>query len=335
MISVVIPVYNAEKYISSTLGCILNQTYQDFELILVNDGSTDGTMDIAEDYARRDERIRLFTQKNAGPSAARNHGIDVCRGDWVYFMDSDDTIANNMLESMIKRSQSADIVITGVRRHIEEHPESDCNLMLKDRDISTNNQEGFREFLTETIRNPSRGVFFYYIWNKLIRSSIIKSHNIRFREDMSYGEDFFFLCDLYKAAENISIVSDILYHYYIRGSATLVGRFHQDELQFRNSSYARMKDLFAHFHALEINRDELHKHEGLCTLSALNKINSSTCYLDKKGKLHYIKGLLQNDRKNYIVAYLREQKGRRAEVKRIIFQLGNEHLVYYVLTYKQ
>ncbi len=337
MISIIIPVYNAEKYVSDTLDCVLNQTYQDFELILVNDGSKDGTAKIVEEYACRDDRIRVFTQKNSGPSVARNYGINVSRGDWIYFMDSDDTIAANMLECLIANSQSADVVVTGVRRTIEgrQGADSSCDLKLENRYIDTRNHSDFGKFLYETIMSPARGVFFYYIWNKLIRSSIIKDHDIRFNEEMSYGEDFFFMCDVYKSVESIRIISDILYFYHIRGSASLVGRFHKDELQFRNNSYTKMRDLFRHFSVLEASKEELQKHEGLCTLSALNKINSTTCDLDKKGKLAYIKGLTENGRKDYIVLLLDSQRGFKARAKKVIFKLGNEHLIFFLLTYRK
>ncbi len=97
MISVVIPVYNVEQYLGGCLDSVLCSVYQDFELILVNDGSTDGSFQICGEYAARDSRIRLISQENTGVSAARNRGIDACQGEWIVFVDADDFISPNFL----------------------------------------------------------------------------------------------------------------------------------------------------------------------------------------------------------------------------------------------
>lgn len=117
-ISVIVPAYNCENLISETLDCLINQTLKDIQIIIVNDGSTDGTADVIERYAKKDSRILSVYQENAGVSAARNNGIDRAQGEYLLFLDSDDLLSNNALEVLVKKldSTNADIAICRVKR---------------------------------------------------------------------------------------------------------------------------------------------------------------------------------------------------------------------------
>lgn len=112
MISVVIPVYNVEKYLNECIESVLNQTYKDYEIILVDDGSTDSSGHICDDYMTADSRVRVFHQKNGGLSAARNTGLNEAKGEYIYFLDSDDYIENHTLEYLVEASvkENADVV---------------------------------------------------------------------------------------------------------------------------------------------------------------------------------------------------------------------------------
>ena len=107
MVSVIIPIYNVEKYLSECIESVINQTYSDLEIILVNDGSTDNCRDICERYKRKDSRIKLVHKNNGGLSSARNAGIDVANGDYYTFIDSDDYIMSDMIEQLVYAIQSA------------------------------------------------------------------------------------------------------------------------------------------------------------------------------------------------------------------------------------
>ena len=113
MISIIVPVYNSEKYIDKCLDSILNQTYKDLEIVLVNDGSNDQSLKILEKYALRDTRIKVVNQENKGVAAARNTGLDNATGEYILYVDSDDWIENNMVERMVELSANADIVFCG------------------------------------------------------------------------------------------------------------------------------------------------------------------------------------------------------------------------------
>lgn len=108
LISIIVPAYNAEKYIHRCIESILSQTFIDFELLIINDGSTDGTKKICDEYASNDHRIRVFHKKNGGVSSARNHGLDNARGEWIVFVDADDYIPANALSNMVSISKNDD-----------------------------------------------------------------------------------------------------------------------------------------------------------------------------------------------------------------------------------
>ena len=116
-LSIIVPVYNVIDLIDATLQCVLTQSFTDFELILVDDGSTDGTYDYLLDYSRRDARIRLISQKNAGPAIARNTGIEAANGRYILFLDSDDTLIEDALTTIVEKidEYNCDMLIFGFR----------------------------------------------------------------------------------------------------------------------------------------------------------------------------------------------------------------------------
>ena len=115
LVSVIVPVYKTEKFIHRCIGSVLNQTYSNWEMILVDDGSPDACGQICDSYAEKDGRIHVIHQENQGLSAARNAGIKICKGEWIYFLDSDDFIVEDALEKMIFFSKSGtyDIIMAG------------------------------------------------------------------------------------------------------------------------------------------------------------------------------------------------------------------------------
>ena len=112
-ISIIVPVYNTEKYLKRCVDSILSQNYADFELWLVDDGSTDGSGALCDSYQQKDSRVRVFHQKNAGVSAARNYGVDQAQGEWVCFVDSDDEVLPDYLSDMIKAADTDECLVVG------------------------------------------------------------------------------------------------------------------------------------------------------------------------------------------------------------------------------
>ena len=205
LISIIVPVYNAEKHISRCIESIVAQSYTKWELILVDDGSKDNSFSICNKYALNEKRISVIKQVNLGVSSARNNGLKLAEGEFVCFIDSDDSIHNKMLERLLDAqiTVDADVVICGYskissEKNIKYEPEE--NLIQGSKQISEFIQENYLKWL---IGSP---------WGKLYRNT----DKVRkgFDENISLGEDLKFNVQLYCAVDRISVISDCLYLYY-------------------------------------------------------------------------------------------------------------------------
>lgn len=208
LVSVIMPVYNTEKYIGQAIESVLSQTCPDFELLIVDDGSKDRSRDICEEYSKKDSRISVFTNDTDmhGPGSARNIGLNHASGEYLYFMDSDDWLDENLLETVVNcmRQTGADIVQFGV---IYEYGNSKAFWNGKSILTKAEISENFSEFWNNTIKS---------LWVFLFQRELIK--NIRF-ENIINGEDVCFVMDAMSRMETISYVSEVFYHYrHMEGS---------------------------------------------------------------------------------------------------------------------
>ena len=204
-ISVIVPVYNAEKGLNICLDSLKKQTYKNFEVILINDGSTDKSGDICDIYTKKDDRFKVVHSKNSGVSSARNKGLDICTGDYIIFVDSDDEVKNNMLEEMLYYllQSEADVIITGIT-------------FVKDgkkvKDILPPKHGRFDLDIWEYICKDNSGMF-GYVSNKMYKSCIIKDNYIRFDEDKKIQEDLDFALTVYSKC-NVFYMLDKSYYLY-------------------------------------------------------------------------------------------------------------------------
>ena len=184
LISVIIPMYNAEKYISKNINSILSQTYSYFELIIVNDGSTDNSLDVV--YKFSDERINIISKENGGVSSARNLGLSAAKGDYVFFIDADDYIEPNTLEKFVDviDSYNPDLIICGI--FSETYKNSGHDLLCYDEKFYASK----KEFKKDIISLYSHALL-YNVWNKLFKREILLKNNISF-PDIGFGEDCVF-----------------------------------------------------------------------------------------------------------------------------------------------
>lgn len=193
-ISIIVPVYNAAKYIDRCITNILLQTYRDFELICVNDGSTDNSFEILQQFAQNDLRIRLINKKNSGVSCARNTGLDIARGKYIAFIDSDDYVAKDYLDKLYEATingNDPDLICSGI--HDIYGSKVVNSIRLNDNLFNLNSTNSIISFLN--IRLNTSPV------SKLYKRDVIERNRLRFRPDISLGEDrdfnlrFFSFCD--------------------------------------------------------------------------------------------------------------------------------------------
>ncbi len=212
-ISIIIPIYNAEKYLPKCLDALINQTYKDIEIICINDGSTDNSLKILNQYSLQDKRIKVQTQANSGPAIARNLGLKIATGKYLMFCDSDDWYEPDMCEVMHKTiiSQKVDVVVCGC--HIIE--EDDNGRPQGELAYYQNKYEKLQDITPKLIKNTN-----VLLWNKIFKNSLIQRYNIKF--PIGYmGEDSCFYWQYMSVAQTAYYLSDKLYNYLRRGNSIM------------------------------------------------------------------------------------------------------------------
>ncbi|MFK9089944.1 glycosyltransferase [Bacillus salipaludis] len=227
-ISIIVPIYNVEKYLNNCIDSILAQTYTNFELILVNDGSTDRSRVICDDYVQKDKRIRVVHKKNGGVSSARNAGIDVASGEYVAFVDPDDTVELNMYEVLLQTGlkHNVDIVVCPINTINLHSGKRSISSILGKPDCIIDRQS-IEEFLIPSII-VDETYSIISVFNKLYKKSLFMNNKIRFDENKHFGEDARLNFTLIKVISNLVYVEQPLYNYYIHQRESLGQKFRDD-----------------------------------------------------------------------------------------------------------
>lgn len=204
-ISVIIPVYNVEKYLNCCLDSVIKQNYQNIEIIIVDDGSVDESGKIIQEYAQKDNRIKVITQRNLGLSIARNNGLNIATGEYILFLDSDDYLektALSILVSQVKKSR-VDILVFG---RIEENGKKSVRVPAG---LQTKSYQKGKDYFYESING---GYFRTNVWDKLYKRAFIEEYKLKFEEGLLY-EDMLFTLKAFLCAGNVRTLSVYLYHY--------------------------------------------------------------------------------------------------------------------------
>ena len=211
-ISVIIPVYNAMPYLKDTLFTLRAQTYKNFEVLLIDDGSKDESPALCDKYAREDSRFRVFHRPNSGVSVSRNFGLDQAAGEYIVFCDSDDIYEKNSLELMLDvyDQYNPDLVISGYCRYYDVPGKPRQEYSLSKYSISI--MKSTKELATLFFR-PETNLFGISIWAKMYRAGIIQQYHIRFPEDISYEEDCCFNLEYMRHVVTTGVLKDVLYRY--------------------------------------------------------------------------------------------------------------------------
>ena len=227
-ISVIVPVYNVEEYLSHCLDSILSQSLSNFEVLLIDDGSRDSSSSICDMYAKRDSRIKVFHKKNEGVSVARNVGLDNACGEWIVFVDADDLLEKNALESLVACA---------------EHGQSDVALASTDVLTLDGSRQKYK-FFEDCQKKDFLPIKHYALWGYIFKRSLIEKNKIRFVSGLAYSEDRVFLYSVSCCCEKISMTSDVVYvyrknPYSVCASGNAVRKFEQHILAA--SSLKKMK----------------------------------------------------------------------------------------------
>lgn len=245
-ISIIIPVYNAEAYLGECLDSITSQIFdEDYEIILVNDGSTDGSLAVCEEYAQRHHNITVLTGKNAGVSAARNKALDVAKGKWLLFVDADDKLLPDALSTLYKRAATtgADIVLANAVKW-----------------KGTEYSQPIHKLTNETLPNVIFRIKHFALWGYLIRRDMVQTHHLRFVEGLAYSEDRIFIYQLARYCQTIAYTDTSVYAYRINPTSAC---------QSKNGLRKAKHHFLAAFHLMKVA--ESYKEESLQKYTYLRK----------------------------------------------------------------
>lgn len=287
-ISVIIPVYNAEKYIAQTLDGLLEQTFSDFEIICVNDCSMDGSLAVVRTYEEKDSRIKCIDLKeNVGAGQARNIGVDASEGEYITFIDSDDTVEKDLFRRAFEATDGGTIseVVWGA---VEDYYNEDGALV---RTVPIKPMEcccKTAEEIAEASICLEEQTLFGYLWNSLYRADIIKENKLKIRDALFY-EDYFLNLDFIKCAESLKVIDYIGYHYCKRANLSVTHRFTKD---YFDLSYERIESFYKYCAEngglTEKAKSVLGNRLIRYTLSALARNNNPLSEMDGKARREWI-----------------------------------------------
>ncbi len=220
-ISIIVPIYNSEKYLEECIESIVNQSYKNLEIILVDDGSTDNSFDICLNYTNTDNRVKYYKKENTGVSSTRNFGINVSTGSFIMFVDSDDILKKNCVESLANIIDDADMASCGISLFFPDRAVDCCN--PKDIKISLTD-------INELYLDLEDNYFFNAVYAKLYRASIIKRKDIKYDERYSIYEDRDFVFRYLKYCSKISFLQEAMYSYRQTEGPSLVKKYNSNAL---------------------------------------------------------------------------------------------------------
>lgn len=242
-ISIIVPVYNAENYLETCIKSILDQSFDNFELIMVDDCSSDYSLEICRCFERTDARIKVIhAERNAGAGAARNIGISLARGTYLTFVDSDDTIDKDILRKAAQKAAEteSDLVVWGM---VEEYYAQDGRLSYT-KTVKPEKMNGsVVDSIWENVISLEKRTLLGYQCNKLYRLAIIRNNDIRFEHTVLY-EDYFFTMAVLRKSTTIAVVPEVGYHYAKRMNNSLTTQFVADYFSLSRRRVREMLDFY-------------------------------------------------------------------------------------------
>lgn len=306
LISVIVPVFNASNTLESCLSCIANQSYYNIEVIVIDDGSSDGSNIICDNWREKDKRFKIIHNVNFGSGYSRNLGITLSRGKYLCFVDSDDTILPQMLSELVPIAEAQHTEILFFNYYNDHYNENGIihTDYLSGVTFSVNGNDQFQQYFSDLIENH----YLFIAWNKLYLRSFVNDIGAKFSTSVIVGEDMFFVLPLYREANVVSAVPTLHYRYSIRDSSLLhshtLSRFHDASLvyEFSSNLISEWNPVFLTYFADDF----------------LNQINSYVISLfEKERDKQYIKNLLKQMLNSTIVrnsVYYLDQKSIRKKI---------------------
>lgn len=325
-VSVIVPVYNAENTISKCIDSVLNQTFENYEVVLINDGSTDNSKIICQKYLKKDSRIKLLDQENSGVSSSRNAGLQAAQGKYIYFIDSDDWIESHLLDNLVRNSVKSELAICGYNRFLYNGMEYKF-----EKSISLRNETMKLDVYLNDLNRFYDRIVMQPLWNKLYRRNIIVENNIKFNDQLSLGEDILFNLDYLKHVKRISTVNSNLYNYVIFNEGkSLSTKFNKNRIYAQIKVYTEIEQLLSKNNLYnEKNKDYFDITFSKALVGAIKNfaIHSIDTYDNKK---RYLRNLREEYHINNSIKIFRNGSMDKCLVA-ILFKLKFDIILIYAL----
>ncbi len=311
-VSIIVPVYNCEKFISKCLDSILHQTYSNIEIVIVNDGSTDQSEEILQKYKEQDERVSCYYQDNSGPSEARNYGIMKSTGEYLAFIDSDDSIDAYYIEYLINKmlTTGADLVCCGYK-DISVYGILNCT------DFNFDKSDSMHYFIN-LVCNGTGGV----LWSKMFKKEIISKHNIKMDKDIFMSEDLIFVLQYAVHCQSFAAINNYLYYYNRLNQNSISSNF---SIDYVDNNITVCKHIENIFNTVDIDKNKI---DEVITSRIQNLVihlveqqSMHIKVLGKKNALHNVKQILSIQ---YIESYLSRFSTKAIINKPYVYFLKNK-----------
>lgn len=292
-VSIIMPVYKVEEYVGKAIESIQEQTLKEWEFLIVDDGTPDRSGEICDEYAANDERIHVIHKENGGAPSARNMAIEIAKGEYMYFMDSDDWAEPTMLEDMynLAKRDQAQLVVAGfyIDTYYDKENYVTDNFFVEDAVYP--NKEAFRKNAYKLFdRN-----LLYTPWNKLFESKYIMENDLRFPK--TFWDDFPFNVSIVKNVERVTVTSKQYYHFLRARSESETAAYRPGMYEKREEEHGWMINLYKEWHVGDPASTEMIARRYMERfVGCVENITNPKCTMSKKEKKQEIKKMLQNPR---------------------------------------
>lgn len=323
-VSYVVPVYNVEKYVKACVDSILAQTISDFEVILINDGSTDSSPKILEKEYCNDSRVRILNQKNQGQGVARNYGVSIAAGEYIQFVDSDDTLEPNMTELLLKEAEETEADITVCAYY-------NLNTYKNLTYIRRLNSEYDLTDLGGIYLQMTKEQLSYSPWNKLYRRDFIKDVK---QKPVSPGQDAEFNLRLFAKQPKLAYVDVPLYNFFSRGNSSITHSYRKQLEEAQKLVYAALEDFF---HSLPEQKSEyaefLKSQKMFDYIFSLRNIYRYGSPFNFSGRTRYIEEGIMADADAKVFLNSFEPADKISKLFVILYKIGNPLMMNVVFSF--
>lgn len=320
-VSVIVPVYNCKKQLYRCVDALVMQTLKAVQIILVNDGSTDGSDAICEEYDSRYDNIFYINQYNQGVSEARNAGLRLAVADYVMYADADDYYENDAIENLysVAIKEEADMVVGGVKKNIYG------DIQIVSGGNYSTKKDGTKQ---EIIFLMTQNFMLNPVWGKLYRKRLIIQNKVYFNKNLKCGEDLEWLCRFMMYSATIISISDVVYNYIIEDKQSLSQRFSYDYFDRINCSFLSLRNLYSSEEMLARYGKDIYKRHANNIWNGFYRINRKNYRLSFREKIKNTKVGIESD---CVCCYLENNARYLPIVKEMMLRIKNPYVLTVLL----